>query len=686
MRLLAALGLLLLLIAIWLMRGTSTTASSVTASDASVIRVRHRDVVTTVPTLRGVVVARDTGERLGEARVVLVDDGGTPIETVIADAEGEFSMPPREGRLFARARGYATPALVNAEDEVVLVCDRALAIHGHVVSHGVAIADASVRAVSLFELPTVRTTTDADGHFEFLGMTRDSYDLVVEGESLVKLYDKLVEVDDRDVDVEIEVEVGATIRGRVEPPIAARVTSGVHVVDAVDGAFELRGVIGEHDVIATASDGSEGRVHLEIERDVTGVVIHLEPRALVSGTIVDLEGHPLAGALAVDGFAKATTEADGKFRLVGLAAGSQHVVARWPDHGEGSTEELWLKAGEETRDVVLKLAARDHALRGRVLRDGRPVAGVSVQARAEGHQVYAAATSDADGGFLIAGVLAGQYDLIARTKGWRGQVTATADVPIEIALGKQASIVGRVTLDGVPVPVFDLSCSGPERVEVRLADLDGRYRVDDLTPGEYTCQFETRDGEAMSLPRQVDGETKIDMAIDRFATVIGRVVDARTGAPVAGVGVQSPHDRDWIDHYRSGADGRFKIERVQEGKGQIRAVSDAGIWPGLGTDGSYDAHPNELVDVGDVRIIPSRKGKPGTVGLDFDSTGLVEAVRGPAEAAGIERGDHIRAVDGITDPPSWMLMIGDNLVRAGEVVHVELASGLSVTLTAILFE
>lgn len=686
MRLLAVLALVLLVVVWWLSRGANTPTERAVAIDAAIIaRPITRASAPAIPALHGTVIARDTGERLDGAIVILVEDDEHAVASTVSDRDGRFTLPPREGMLFARARGYASPAMVPAADGVVLICDRALAIRGRVVSHGAGVGDVTVKAMSMFASPTVEAVTDGDGRFEMLGMARDTYDLVVDGSRLVKHVDRIVEVDDRDAEVEIEVERGWTLRGRLEPPIAAHVQAGPHEVESVDGSFELRGMSGNEVINAYADDGRHGRVMLDVRRDVDGVVVPMEVGASVRGTIVDPQGRPLAGAIAVVGFATATSASDGTFRVVGLRGGKQHVTAKWPDYGVGSSEELWLKDGEETDGIVLTLARRDRTLRGRVLRDGRPIAGVSVQARSDGQPVYDPVVSGDDGGFAIAGVIAADYQLIAHVSGWRGTATTTPDRAVDIALEAQAALSGRVTLDGAPVPVFDLACAGPTRVDMRIADPDGRYRVDDLIPGPYTCNYSSRDGQGMSLELHVETELTMNMALDRFATVVGRLVDARSGAPVAGVSVSVPRERDWIDHYRSDADGRFKIERVEAGPGQVRAKSDAGIWPGLGSDGSYDAHPNERVDVGDVRIIPSRPGGPGTVGLGFDANGVIDVVREPAAAAGIVVGDHLRGVDGITDPAAWMLMLGDNLVRAGETLTVT-TSRATVTLTAVPYE
>lgn len=57
------------------------------------------------------------------------------------------------------------------------------------------------------------------------------------------------------------------------------------------------------------------------------------------------------------------------------------------------------------------------------------------------------------------------------------------------------------------------------------------------------------------------------------ARIVGTVIDASTGTPVAGVRVEGPHGTSAV----SGDDGRFEIRGLREGdRGEVVAQSDDG--------------------------------------------------------------------------------------------------------------
>lgn len=156
-------------------------------------------------------------------------------------------------------------------------------------------------------------------------------------------------------------------------------------------------------------------------------------------------------------------------------------------------------------------------------------------------------------------------------------------VEVVITLRPGGVVTGVVRADetGGPLPEATvrvrsrvLGAAGFEEDEdVVRTDETGRYRVDHFV-GEPT-EFATRyalDAEWRAFPVEMlpieQGETVTrDLSISIAPFVAGTVLDAATGAPVAGALVElaGPYARD----FRTGADGRFVLPRVEPREGDV---------------------------------------------------------------------------------------------------------------------
>ena len=72
-----------------------------------------------------------------------------------------------------------------------------------------------------------------------------------------------------------------------------------------------------------------------------------------------------------------------------------------------------------------------------------------------------------------------------------------------------------------------------------VTDGDGNYRLDGVPPGDYTAEIEAPEGYTGATTRPVTMATSdvtgVDFDLTRPGTIAGRVTDASTGDPVAGV-------------------------------------------------------------------------------------------------------------------------------------------------------
>ncbi|HEX6884523.1 MAG TPA: sigma-70 family RNA polymerase sigma factor [Planctomycetota bacterium] len=175
------------------------------------------------------------------------------------------------------------------------------------------------------------------------------------------------------------------------------------------------------------------------------------------------------------------------------------------------------------------------------------------------------------------------------------QVELEPEEPFTLALQALPAFVGRL-LDpaGQPVPPpgyvrFDVldAASGERRERTVELEPDGSYRATGLPLGRLVHVearargFATR-VLALDQALEPDRTETLDVALAPGAVVTGTVLDAKSGAPVAGAKV-------WLEtftlepgsvhpHATTGADGRFRLTGANEELSQIDARREATFW------------------------------------------------------------------------------------------------------------
>ncbi|MBX7081568.1 MAG: carboxypeptidase regulatory-like domain-containing protein [Nannocystaceae bacterium] len=420
-------------------------------------------VLTPGASISGVVRALPDGAPVAGAFVVANDDasggGGFAFglgARVVTDDGGNFELRGLASGvhgLVATAPKHATAepvevALGVAEQVtgVEIWVDRAYTIAGFVVRRGgnddQALEGVLVGAFSL--QPTALFVASApsaqDGYFEIVGVQPGNYMVGAIGEeALPNLTGTSAIVSDADVtDVLVVMDPGVSVRGRVQPPkpatVSVRIDGESMGLSAIltsignallrtrtseDGSFTLSPVAGgKLELVATADDGSEGVVPIEVgAQDLDDVVVSLAPRASLSGKVVDAAGKPAAGvtvfarspeqasrsggfSIAFNGSTRtgeheAATAEDGSYVVRGLQPGRYSIAVKdrstalaWaepadPAHPDAPIELEIPERGVEGHE--LRVEARDGSLRGRVVDEqGQPVADAWVTAYREG--------------------------------------------------------------------------------------------------------------------------------------------------------------------------------------------------------------------------------------------------------------------------------------------------------------
>lgn len=269
-------------------------------------------------------------------------------------------------------------------------------------------------------------------------------------------------------------------------PIAGAVVevrSGV-VVSATtgeDGVAELSGVGGSDLVLHVAATGYAELARRLVEAPpATGVArerVLLALGARVGGRVTDAAGAPVAGARVVavpatepfpvvdrrrDGV---VSDADGRWQIAAVAAGSYRFTARHSDLAPTTTAPL-VTDGIHPRDDVDLVLSPGAMLVGSVRDGGRaPVAGADVRLVARGSVTWRFARegfTDAEGDFRFTGLPARPAEVVASHP-----VGASPVVPVELTAGRRSEVELTLSVDGTIAGVV-VDEAGQELAEAQL--------------------------------------------------------------------------------------------------------------------------------------------------------------------------------------------------------------------------
>lgn len=292
----------------------------------------------------------------------------------------------------------------------------------------------------------------------------------------------------------------------------------------------------------------------------------------VTGRVLAKGGSPAAGvkvALFMNPSGpQAVTDAQGRFRLEGIAPGRQDFQAEHPKLGRAVRR---LEVGPDASSLELRLdGVAERAIAGLVLDpDGKPLPGVPVDV-VGGPRAW----SDAKGRFrLILDPYEPPYLTTATIRASKDGYASTSQVvalsegsspqDVELRLGAGQSISGRLLAD--PDRLAGASVEARQGEELRQAEVtrEGRYRLVGLGPGEWTVTAHAQGG--WSDPKRVllepgQEEAFLDLEVSRPLALRGRVLEP-DGTPSASARVRvSRSGGPGLLSVVSDADGRFAVE------------------------------------------------------------------------------------------------------------------------------
>lgn len=375
--------------------------------------------------------------------------------------------------------------------------------------------------------------------------------------------------------------------------MVARSEAGVEeAASSWDGSFRLEVPPGQY--VLTASRGAEssllvGPVLLAAGSAQDGLLLELLAASSVFGAVFDaVSRQPIPGATVRSSGGACRTDHAGRFQLSGLPAGETWLEATAEGH-VARAEWLILDAAREYggMELFLKPAA---VLEGRVLRQGKPLAGAPVWAEAEVvgslGRAFGPVRSAEDGSYRLwaedgALVLAAAAPGGSRVEGPRVRIGGGGiQSGLDIELGQPLSISGIVLLDGRPAPGVELWLLDARSQRITGATFTsalGDFHLEGPPPGSYLVQVRAGALTAQRGPFSFTGEPGEPWTVELAS---GRSLEGRVTPRGAGTVVRL-QSGDWAGpmsaEVATDAEGRFRFDGVPDGALAVEAEGEAGV-------------------------------------------------------------------------------------------------------------
>jgi len=353
-----------------------------------------------------------------------------------------------------------------------------------------------------------------------------------------------VRIEGRVIDPEGLPLAGARVEPRVDRRrrLAPAVTGVEPVATDASGRFSIADLVaGAVRDLTFRADGYLPRTMRAVRAPTEPLLeVVLRPAASVRGRVMDGDGRPIEAAkVSIDrsddlpgvaqaeaagpgGSANAVTDAEGRYVLEGLSAGSFEIRAWSPRHRASPWTPVAVASGAamDLPDLVL---LPGETLAGRVTTvGGEPVAEVRVIAGPR-----ATRTGD-DGAYRLEGLDPGTQTLLFRHPRYPAQQREVeihaGDNRLDVAFEPGQTVAGRVLAGGRPVPGLRVRLE-PEDVVRGIAaaarsDGDGHFRFEEVPDGRYAVGVEDPAFEvgAATASVVVAGEAVEGLRIDLVAT------------------------------------------------------------------------------------------------------------------------------------------------------------------------
>ncbi len=495
--------------------------------------------------------------------------------------DGSFSLenvPAGAMLLVGSAPGYASARLnVTIEEgktlsDVELPLDAGVHLTGRVTGpDGTPLGDVNVRADTsgngAFAMwgPETTAVTDANGEYSLETLPPGEVTVAFTHASYVASR-KQVTLKGRETKLDVQLSGGQRVTGTVvteqgAPVADAQVSAhgsamrGASAVTNAGGMFEMEALPpGRYRFSASKKGVGEGSLD---DVEVSGpqqVRITISAGATIYGRILGLPPEEL-GRVAIEAYGdrrsvSGTADSAGNYRLQGTPTGNVMIYAEVESQGSAPQRSTQMRTvdvapgGSENVDLTFRT---DITIRGRIVRDGKPLRGayVTFSPRSESAQASASGSANDQGMYSLTGLEEGEYEVMvadAQTRGAystaytvRGSGTfdieyrtsAIRGAVVDAATGEplaSATVQLRSSVQGV-------AANMPRSVST---DTGGTFVLDAVPPGNYTLTS-SKDGYGSDVRQMTVGEggEELQVKLSRSEGVTLKTTDARNGQPVA---------------------------------------------------------------------------------------------------------------------------------------------------------
>jgi hypothetical protein len=398
-----------------------------------------------------------------------------------------------------------------------------------------------------------------------------------------------------------EIE-GARVSAAQPPWSPGEVGPAVTLSDA-EGRFELWVAAGDIEVSASAE--GYGSTTKQALAPSARVELFLIPESVLIGQVVHAEtGEPVADATVeaianewfVDSDNAVRTDAEGRFRIGGLAPGIYKPIATRDDvHGQAAVQ-VHLGLGQTSASVEIRV----HPM---ALVEGRVILAGTDEGCSAGHVTLVRTDDEADrigtrtddqGRVTLRAVRPGEYEVSVGCEGtvarddYDNLIIAGEDRLDQVWEVREGQAIRGRVVDSEGEPVADAGVSAQMVVDAasargqttnawtRESEDDGSFELAGLLPGRYEVMA-YGDQPAPDAPLIVElpaGSDRNDIRIELLATgsIVGGVVDDH-GAPQPGTYVRAiqPGGRWQTASAMADDQGNFVMEHVRTGEVRVQA-------------------------------------------------------------------------------------------------------------------